>query len=150
MALTTNQLFVLKLLDLAGKVECKTKFQKIVFLAEKEEKAPLTYSFKKYHYGPFSFDLSDDLNALKQVNLISESINVIGSSEGSAIIKSTFTLTEDGKKELEENTNKLSSEGIKAISQTVEKWNSVSLEKVLEYVYSKYITDDNKELAIAE
>lgn len=149
MALTTNQLFVLKLLDLAKRVECKTKFQKIVFLAEVEEKVPLTYNFKKYHYGPFSFDLSDDLNALKQTNFINESITVIGSSEDSAIIKSAFTLTADGKKELVENISKLSPEGITALSKAIAKWNSLPLEKVLEYVYSKYITNDNTELAIA-
>ena len=149
MALTNNQLFVLELLDLSGKVECKTKLQKLMFLAKTEEKAPLTYKFEKYHYGPFSFDLNDDLNALKQINLITESIDMLGSSDGSAIIKSTFTLTEDGKKELSDNINKLSPEGINALAQVVSKWNSLSLEKVLEYVYSKYITSNNRKLTIA-
>ena len=149
MALTTNQLFVLKLLDLAGKVECKTKLQKLMFLAKVEEKVPLTYDFKKYHYGPFSFDLSDDLNALKQTDFINESMTVIGSSEGSATVKSVFTLTEDGKKELEGNKNKLNQEGINALSITINKWNSLPLDKVLEHVYSKYITAESTELTIA-
>jgi len=149
MALTTNQLFVLKLLDLAGKIECKTKLQKLMFLAKVEEKVPLTYDFKKYHYGPFSFDLSDDLNALKQTDFINESMTVMGSSEGSAMVKSVFTLTEDGKKELEENKAKLSSEGVSALSITINKWNSSSLDKILKYVYSKYITDESPKLAIA-
>lgn len=149
MALSKNQIYLLKLLELANKIECKTKVQKLIFLAEVEEKVPLTYKFERYHYGPFSFELSDDLNALKQTGFIEENQVIIGSSEGFPIVKSTFSLTEDGKQELDENQNRINQDSIKSINSIVKKWNDVSLDEVLNYVYSKYITDDNRELAIA-
>ena len=150
MALTTNQLYVLKLLDLAGKIDGKTKFQKMMFLAETEETAITTYNFEKYHYGPFSFDLSDDLDALSKTNFIQEEKTVFGSSEGKQMIKSTFSLTFDGKKELSENEVILNMEGVIALSKTVEKWNKKNLDEIIKYVYSKYMNDDNRTLAIAK
>jgi len=149
MALTTNQLYVLKLLDLAGRVDGKTKFQKMVFLAETEEKAITTYNFEKYHYGPFSFDLSDDLDALSKTNFIQEEKTIFGSSEGKQIIKSTFSLTLDGKKELKENEVNLDKDGIVALSKTVEKWNGKPLDEIIKYVYGKYMNDNNRKLAVA-
>lgn len=146
MALSQNQIYLLKLLDLANKIECKTKVQKLIFLAEVEEKAPLTYNFERYHYGPFSFELSDDLNALKQTGFIEEKQVIIGSSEGFPIVKSTFNLTEDGKREIAKNEEKINHEAVNSINSIVKKWNDVPLEEVLNYVYSKYITD-NRELA---
>jgi len=149
MALNQNQLYLLKLLDLADKVECKTKVQKLMFLAEVEEKAPLTYNFERYHYGPFSFELSDDLNALKQTGFIEEKQDIMGVSENQPIVKSTFKLTEDGKKEIAKSEDKINQEAVNSIHSIVKKWNDVSLDEVLNYVYSKYITSNNRELTIA-
>ncbi len=150
MALTINQLYLLKGLEIAGKIECKTKFQKLIFLAQTEERALTTYKFEKYHYGPFSFDLSDDIEALSKTGFVREEVVGYGSSSGKLMIKHTFSLTPDGKKELQVSEHNLDKTGVQAISSSVKKWNSAQLDKVLKYVYGKYMNDNNRELAVAK
>lgn len=149
MALSVNQLYVLKLLEIAGKIDGKTKLQKLMFLAETERGAPTTYKFEKYHYGPFSFELSDDLDALAKTGFVSEEKNGYGSSDGNLMIKCTFSLTQDGKKELKENEAVLDANGIKIFEEVTKRWNNTPLDSILKYVYQKYMNDNNRELAIA-
>lgn len=148
MVLNKSQLSILKLLDLAGRIEGKTKLQKIIFLAETEEKVLLTYKFEKYNYGPFSFELSDDLNSLVTTGFIKEEKTIFGISDGKPMIKSNFELTVDGKTELKEKEDSIDNQTLESIKKVLEKWGSEPLDKILSYVYSKYMNGNNRDLAI--
>jgi len=120
-----------------GKIDGKTRLQKMVFLAQEEEGLENFYKFEKYNYGPYSFDLSDDLNVLKSLGLISitkESFETEGMFDGKVF---HYRLTERGREKISEIRSEII-ENVQTISQ---KWNSSerSLESLIDYVYDNYM-----------
>ena len=61
---------ILLFLKHAKKIEGKTKFQKMMFLAQKENKLSKEFEFIKYNYGPYSFELTKDLESLEKEGLL--------------------------------------------------------------------------------
>jgi len=149
MALNKNQISVLKFLELSKSIECKTKFQKMMFLSQVEEGSNTSYSFQKYHYGPFSFDFSDDLNALTQLGFIKTTNVMWGVSDGQPAVRTTFELSPEGLRELKENESELDEKTLTAIKKVLS-WNDKPLGEVLNYVYSKYMGNDSPKLAVIE
>ena len=49
----------------------KTKIQKLIYLAQEVFGLPLKYAVQMYHYGPYSFDLEDDLSRMRLYGILS-------------------------------------------------------------------------------
>jgi uncharacterized protein len=47
----------------------KTQFQKLVYFCQ-EKGIPLGYKYEIYHYGPYSFQLSDDMSSLDSLGVL--------------------------------------------------------------------------------
>ena len=47
----------------------KTQLQKLVYFAQSEG-LPLKYTFQIYHYGPYSFELANDLGSLDALEIV--------------------------------------------------------------------------------
>lgn len=65
-----RQKFLLALLQQFGGELNRTDFMKYVFLTENEETVNRRYSFVPYKYGPFSFQVYEDLRRLEQLSFI--------------------------------------------------------------------------------
>lgn len=113
---------------------CKTKFQKLIFIMQKEKIGNDIYPFVPFFYGPYSRDLSDDLNVLQRLGVIDISINVSNKEYYS------YKLTEQGKKLLDsmmKRDNQLR-KFFKASSDVIAKHGNQNLKDLLTYVYQKY------------
>jgi uncharacterized protein YwgA len=142
-AIPDNFIKLLLLVKLANKVEGKTMFHKMVFLGENEE--PMInfgFEFTKYNYGPYSFELTKALDSLETLGLISVDTSLFASSDsgGFQTKQFTYTLTSKGV-EVTENSGieKTQKEMVDKIKQLLKKWNNVPRQKIIEYVYSKYM-----------
>lgn len=118
-------------------VKGNLRLQKLVFLLEKEiiEKKGYMlsnelYEFRPYNYGPYSEDVLDDVELLKDLGLITTGTNE----------KEFYKITNKGievlNRLIEKNPN------LKNIMSEIEnlkkRWNNVPLKKLLQYVYRKY------------
>ena len=131
-----GMLCILELIRTAGKVESKTKLQKMMFLAKEDEKVNHGYFFEKYLYGPFSFDVSSDLNALERFGLIRIERTTVN-LEDNEVERFSFSLTSEGLKFLEESKNILEDVDVEGIHRIVGKWNAKTLNEILDYAYKK-------------
>ncbi|MEW6069759.1 MAG: hypothetical protein AB1485_04005 [Candidatus Thermoplasmatota archaeon] len=115
----------------------RTRMQKLIFLAEMESKLKL-YKFVPFEYGPFSFDLSDDIQYLIDWDYISEKPERFKGK-----IRYKYELTEEGEKKVKEflDDEKLSRafrkpyERIEKIKQT---YYCDPLPELLKKIYDKY------------
>lgn len=131
---------LLLLIKLAEKIEGKTKLQKMVFLGKEEEGVDLGFEFIKYNYGPYSFELTQALDSLQTIELIevtTESSNITDSN-GFVNKKIIYQITDKGKNLADLESEKFK-EVIEKIKLLVQKWNNVPRDKIVEYVYSKYM-----------
>lgn len=119
-----------------GKLNGKTKLQKLVFLAEMEKGLENKYKFEKYNYGPYSFELTDDLDALKQFGLIEVIVENFSTDDFQGKIHK-YKLTKKGEKAL----NNLSNDFLDPINKVSNEWGSESLDEILDYVYGKYMDE---------
>ena len=60
------------------KIEGRTRIQKLVCILKTRDKLPFTFDFKPYFYGPYSDELSEDINTLIGMKLLEETITPIG------------------------------------------------------------------------
>jgi hypothetical protein len=130
---------LLVFLHFAKKIEGKTKLQKLLFLGEKEYGINFGYAFEKYNYGPYSFSLTDDLNALERFNLINvEEVLFTAKSpfQGKII---TFSLTDNGKRIADCRLEKIESSIQERMKKLISDWNSKPLKDIISYVYGKYV-----------
>lgn len=130
----------LTILYYARKIYGRVRFQKMVFLCKTEEKISTEYEFESYKYGPFSFDLASDLSDLSiNYELIDVEEIPFVTSDGISTT-SVYSLTNKGKKYVEKEVlTRLDEEQKKAIQLIINKYASLSLDKLLSYVYEKYI-----------
>lgn len=120
-----------------GSIHGKTKFHKLIFLAEQEEGLENYYKFEKHNYGPYSFDLTEDLNVLERLGLIEvtvEKFSKQGPFEGKSY---NYELTPKGKKAIEDSKNSVK----ESADKVADKWGSESLNSILDYVYDKYMDE---------
>jgi len=66
---------LLTLLNIAGEVKGRKKFQKIIFILQ-QKGADFKENFFFHYYGPFSYDLQFEIDDLVESGLINESGNV--------------------------------------------------------------------------
>jgi len=131
---------LLELMKISKGIQGKTKLQKMMFLAKEEFGIQHEYTFEKYNYGPYSFELSNDLKALESFGLIKIDKNAFDSKglfEGKIFI---FNLTEEGELIVDkEITPKMLPETISKLQKLVDTWNKEPLQNIIKYVYSKYM-----------
>lgn len=117
-----------------GEMEGITRFQKLVFLAQRERDGAAPYHFRADDYGPFSPDLYDDIDQLVAADLIEydEYETDFGNK------KQVYTLTDKGRRAIE-NSDKsdfpVSTEQLERLS---EEFGDLDLWDLLEYVYTEY------------
>jgi len=125
-----------------GRIDGRTRFQKLIFLMQKEgaldELSPTdTYRFKPYDYGPFSSTLYDDLDEHIERELIDDAIEKL--NEEDDIVKYEYQLKDEGWNFIEE---RLSTTEIKQIVEEAErimgKYGDLPLPELIDLVYSKY------------
>ena len=121
MALTKREKFVLTILKEISKPISKIKFVKLMFLASdnllKKGNDP-PYSFIPYKFGPFSFQLYNDLNRLEKKELICQDEKKI------KIMK-----------DIEFN---IKNEDFVLLKNIVREFGDYNENKILKFVYSKY------------
>ena len=136
--LTERQEKLLLFLGLAKEIEGKTKLQKLIFLGKTEHQLPMDFEFNKYNYGPYSFSLSDELNVLQSLELISVKTEYFDSNDQFEGKVHKYSLSVKGK----EYVAKIKSMNLKFIEsskEVISKWNSKPLGNIIKHVYSKYM-----------
>ena len=107
-------------------IPSRTHLQKEMFLLLKETvfQKEEWYKFVPHYYGPFSRELDNDLNELVASGLVNESTG--------------FALTPEGFKDADALWNTLDQSHKAALSKIKERYNRLTSEKLLDYVYGKY------------
>ena len=140
-----------------------TRLEKLVYLLDQEggfHKYISDYQFEPYDFGPFSSELWDDIETLKDENLVvtkkvtSRYFIEISDAEKAIEEENEFkedivrhskkremeiySLSEDGKKVAELLFNELTSEEQNVLEKIKKEFNSISLFELIRYVYLKY------------
>jgi len=122
-----------------------TRFQKLVFLAQREEGLSELFKFEADKYGPFSSDLYAALDELESKNLIDKQKRKTRSgnemfvysitSRGQSIIKQRLDKDEEGTKKV-----------LDAAQRIKKQHNNEPLERLLRIVYRRYpkLTTESK------
>jgi uncharacterized protein YwgA len=76
------------------KIEGRTRIQKISCILKYQDKIPFTFNYKPYYYGPYSDELSEDINTLIGMKLLEENITYTGNGS----YRYDYTLTNNASK----------------------------------------------------
>ncbi|RZH67197.1 helix-turn-helix transcriptional regulator [Natrinema altunense] len=138
--MTDSKLLPLALLYVDGQreVDGATRFQKLVFLAQKETDLEESFKFRSDKYGPFSPELHATLSELQNRDLVEKDVR----KNRSGNEKYTYRLTPTGRRVVQKliNRDDLSEfEEILQKGQSIKReYNNQPLDRVLRYVYSQY------------
>lgn len=133
----TQSLLPIALLYTRGSrsIDGATRFQKLMFLAQEESELNSVYAFHADNFGPYSHELTSDLEYFIQEGYIEK--NTVTNSVGNE--KHVFGLTNKGIKVAQSMAQK---EKYKPILQQADwiksKFNDWNIERLLKYVYKKY------------
>lgn len=137
----SSKLLPLALLQLSDEQEIEgiTRFQKLVFLAQKEIEGLGTreYSFKEYKYGPFSKELYDDLDRLVATGYIAR--DTVETHNGNK--KQVYRITEKGEEyigQILEVGNNQSDLNVGKLQSLKEEYNNMPILGLIRRVYSEY------------
>lgn len=117
-----------------GTLDGITRFQKLVFLAQREREGANPYEFRADNYGPFSPDLYDDIDRLEEADFVESHDEE--TSMGN--IKNVYSLTEKGRKAVENSLEEdfpISADEVESLTDEHE---DTDLFDLLEYVYTEY------------
>jgi uncharacterized protein YwgA len=120
---------VLFVLQQVGKIEGRTRFQKMIFLGQEELGLPKLFDFRRHYYGPYSSDFSDTIEKLISRGDLLEDVD---DSQG-YYIKYWYALSEQAKTE----TLGQYEIGTKQ-KQMLKELARIPLSSILAYVYQKY------------
>jgi uncharacterized protein YwgA len=129
----------LLILYFGRKIMGKVRFQKLVFLCKAEENVDTDYSFDLHKFGPFSSQLSSDLDELILTHAL---VNVdevdLPPLDDSVRVLNVYRLTDRGQSFVrKELLGKVEHES--EIRKVVERFNHLPLEKLLSYVYDNHV-----------
>lgn len=117
----------------------RTRFQKLIFLAQRTESAEKWYSFIPYNFGPYSVELQQDLDNLISQGYITETEVITKDNRTSY----EYACTETGENFF--NIIKSTSPNIRKIDSTLstfkyinEKFGTLELDKLIRLVYFMY------------
>lgn len=91
----------------------RTRLQKIIFLLKNLYGIPFSFSFRPYYYGPYSDELSNLMSFLNAINFTEEKVELIEPG----IIRFNYTLTERGKKYVENVEKNLDKETLEIVEK---------------------------------
>ncbi len=130
-----RELYPLLLLKTLGFVEGTTRFHKLMFILKNEFNIAINQKFIKYHYGPFSSELREDINYFLKKGLISEHTEYLGEGvNGFPVIKRKYTLSKAGEIVLGEI--EFSKEELDAFQKVAKDWASAPLQDVIKHAKS--------------
>lgn len=115
-------------------IQGATRFQKLVFLAQEETKLKDYYSFHEDRFGPYSFELRKDLQALQSAGYIEQ--NLVTNSYGHSRID--YTLTPKGIREAKNLLTEDNRSVFDLVEGVKEEYNYEPIQDLLQYVYQKY------------
>lgn len=124
--------FIIELLSGLGKVEGRTKLQKIVFLGQMELGLPKLFNFDKYHYGPYSWELTETIEDLIAAGYIREEKEYCED-----YITYVYRLSDFALSEVEKSVGQISEDKIEILKKLAELPRSA----IIEYVYRKYLPE---------
>jgi uncharacterized protein YwgA len=75
-------------------IKGRTRFQKTIYLLQKEYDVSFDFDFRPYYYGPYSDELSDIFSLLRAMNFVEERTEYFGMG----ITRYSYRLTEKGRK----------------------------------------------------
>lgn len=108
-------------------IEGITRFEKLVFLTQKEILDKWEFDFEPDRFGPLATEIYDEIDFLKSIEMIKEGIG------------KKYEITDKGKRFLEKKTYERVHEDLrKRISDLKEKHGRKKLDDLLRYVYSNY------------
>ncbi|MES2154419.1 MAG: hypothetical protein V4510_04715 [bacterium] len=123
----------------AGKISGKTKLQKLVYLVQRESGvSPLasTFHFEPYLYGPFSQDLSGEVDQLER-ELILARDPYLYQQKGQTMATASCELTAKGQEEARRLSERFAEES-EAVRSVVERYRYEPLPRLLDHVYATY------------
>lgn len=126
--------FLLSILKHVEEIHGRTRFQKMVFLAQKELSAPELFPYKMYHYGPYSWDLTETIERMISRGEIVEKVEEFGD-----VIRYSYTPSEEGKKAVD-GSKELDPESLKVMKTL----SDMPLSMILDYVYRTYLPERSK------
>jgi uncharacterized protein YwgA len=115
-------------------IEGATRFQKMVFLAQKEHNLKEYYEFRSDRFGPYSVDLRSDLEELEKRDYIER--NVETTFYGNA--KIVYSLTPEGVQKSKDLLTPENRSVFDLVEGVKEEYNQKDLNDLLKYVYTKY------------
>jgi len=120
---------ILYLIDKGGSegFPFRIRLQKMILLAKLEESFPFSFKYESYHYGPYSFDLQNDLEAMINDGLVREKVIATGEDSSGFV----YSITPKGEEIL--SNISLSASDIKKIDDL---WSRYSKEST-EYIVKK-------------
>ncbi len=129
--------YLLLVIGSDGPIEGRTRLEKILFLTRKEvldklitPQATGFYQFTPYRFGPFSEDLYDDLEFLRDNGFIE-----IRGEPGSEV----FSITHKGTTFLEQKVRKrLLPDVLEEVVRLKNKYARLSIQELIVYVYNRY------------
>lgn len=116
----------------------------MIFLLNKEQNILTGHDFQGYTYGPYSFQLTNDLETLESLELIRVHTIPVNNSNKFAGKQFKYELSEKGKIEIEHSlsSNLFSETEKKSVEDIISDWNDKSLSEILDYVYPKYVSSE--------
>lgn len=128
-----------------GQLEGITRFQKLVFLAQRERDGEEPYEFRADDYGPFSQELYDDIDRLVDAGFVD--YDERETDMGNTV--QVYTLTDKGERAVRRSDDSKFPVPIAELSALGEEFGAVDLWDLLEYVYTSYPrTARNSELSL--
>jgi uncharacterized protein YwgA len=119
-----------------------TKLQKLAFLSIYENELEPFTSFKWHYYGPYSKEIQDTIDALKEKGIVSEKEYNRVSYSGNEYTIKRLSLTAKGRRLAENQSERISDENRAALIGTIEEYGNKPLAKILDYVYKAYSPED--------
>lgn len=122
-----------------GQIEGITRFQKLVFMAQKENPNLRTepYDFESYDYGPFSKELYDDIDSLVRNGYISRSVDETGNGNE----KHIYSITQKGRKyirQILESDAGRDDLAVEELRQLKEEYNEMPILQLIRLIYNRY------------
>ena len=116
-------------------IEGATRFQKLVFLAQEEQRFAEVFDFEAYKYGPYSTELASTVRGLEARGLVKTEMDTNAYGEERVV----YRLTREGiariREEMDERELDDVFDAVEDIKSTYNDWGT---ERLLKYVYRKY------------
>lgn len=112
-----------------------TRFQKLVFLAQEEQRFAEVFEFEPYNYGPYSSELATTVRGLEARGLVKTDVETNAYGQERAV----YRLTREGIARIRKETNERDLDEVFSAAEEIKTtYNGWGTERLLKYVYRKY------------